>query len=51
VLTGQFNAASLKTFLKASGKAGKLKAHYLKYPRSSADFQPWETEALRLWKS
>lgn len=51
VVTGQFKAASLKTFMRASGKAGKLKAHYLKYPRSFSEFRAWETEALRMWKS
>lgn len=50
VLTGQFKAASLKTFLSASGKAGKLKALYLKYPQSPAGFRVWEAEALHLWK-
>lgn len=49
VITGQFSSASLKKFLGASGQAGKIKAHYLKYPVNMDKFEPWRAEAARLW--
>jgi digeranylgeranylglycerophospholipid reductase len=50
VVTGQFAGASLKTFLSASGQAGNIKAHYLKYPQNPDDFSGWMMEAKKLWK-
>lgn len=49
VITGQFALASLKKFLGASGQAGKIKEHYLKYPEDPEDFPAWRDEAARLW--
>lgn len=49
VITGQFASSSLKKFLGASGQASKIKEHYSKYPANPADFEPWRTEAKRLW--
>jgi hypothetical protein len=50
VLTGQFLFDSLKKFLSVSSKAGKLKAHYLKYPETPEGLAEWEGEAKKLWK-
>jgi flavin-dependent dehydrogenase len=50
VLTGQFSVNSLRKFLSASGKAGKIKTHYLQYPDSPSGFPAWEAEAKRLWE-
>jgi len=50
VVTGQFAGGSLKKFLSASGKAGAVKAHYLKYPRNPERFPEWMAEAKKLWK-
>ena len=49
VLSGQFTRNSLAKFLSASGKAGKIKAHYLIYPETPAEYTIWEVEARRLW--
>jgi len=49
VISGQFTAASLKKFLGASGQAGKIKAHYLKFPDNPEEFDAWRAEAARLW--
>ncbi|MFL7871208.1 MAG: NAD(P)/FAD-dependent oxidoreductase [Anaerolineales bacterium] len=49
VLTGQFSVTSLKKFLSISGKAGKLKAHYLQFPESSLGFAEWAHTARKLW--
>jgi len=50
VITGQFAGKSLNKFLSASSQAGKIKAHYLKYPKNSAEFPAWAEEAKKLWK-
>jgi len=50
VLSGQFRWNSLKKFLAASGKSGRLKAHYLNYPQSPDAFPAWAEEARRLWE-
>ena len=49
VITGQFKFSSLKKFLAASGTAGQLKAHYMKFPETSAGFEIWADEARSLW--
>jgi digeranylgeranylglycerophospholipid reductase len=49
VITGQFAFASLKKFLNASGQAGKIKTHYLKFPEDPAGFEAWEIIASNLW--
>jgi pyruvate-formate lyase-activating enzyme len=49
VITMRFSLRSLITFMKASSLAGKIKAHYLDYPKDPADFQPWADRAKRLW--
>jgi len=49
VLTGQFKYNSLKKFLSVSGRAGKLKAHYLQFPDSPQAFQEWAAAAKLLW--
>jgi flavin-dependent dehydrogenase len=50
VITGQFAGKSLKKFLSASGKAGKIKTHYLKYPGDPGGFPAWVEEAKLLWE-
>lgn len=50
VVTGQFAGTSLNKFLSASGQAGNIKAHYLKYPNDPAGFASWMAEARKLWK-
>ena len=49
VLSGQFTRNSLVKFLSASGKAGKIKEHYLRYPENPEGFLSWEVEARQLW--
>lgn len=49
VVSGQFSTGSLKKFLAASSRAGKIKEHYLKYPDTPAGFPAWQEEAARLW--
>ena len=50
VVTGQFASSSLKKFLSASGQAGNIKTHYLKYPKDPAGFSEWMEQAKKLWK-
>jgi digeranylgeranylglycerophospholipid reductase len=49
-LVGQFSWNSLTKFLSVSGKAGRIKEHYLKFPASLADFPAWEAKARQLWE-
>ncbi len=49
VLSGQFQASTLKILLRVSGQAGKLKKHYLHFPADPAAFPQWQAEAARLW--
>lgn len=48
-LTGRFSAASLGRLLDASSRAGRMKAHYLKFPATPADFDAWVKRARQLW--
>lgn len=50
VLTGQFSAASLQTFMKASSQAGKIKKHYINFPTDPAKFDSWAQDAKQLWR-
>ncbi len=50
VLTFQFSLESLRKFIKASSKAGKVKAHYLRYPKTSEGFEAWAETAQELWE-
>jgi hypothetical protein len=50
VITGQFKFSSLKKFLAASGTAGQLKAHYMRFPETPAGFEIWVDEARSLWR-
>lgn len=49
VIIGKFSANSLKKFIEISGRAGKLKAHYLLYPESPTAFPEWMAAARELW--
>jgi digeranylgeranylglycerophospholipid reductase len=49
VVTGRFSRVSLKKFLAASGQAGKIKSHYLRYPGNPEGFAAWASEAAQLW--
>ncbi len=49
VLTGQFELHSLKKFLAASTLAGRIKAHYLRFPAEPAGFDAWAARAKELW--
>ncbi len=49
VLTGQFGLASLQKFLSISGKAGKIRSHYLNYPDTPVEFPAWAGKAKQLW--
>lgn len=49
VISRQFSLDSLKKFLSASGRAGRIREHYLSFPGSPAGFDIWEKEARHLW--
>jgi digeranylgeranylglycerophospholipid reductase len=49
VITGQFQASTLKVLLTVSMQAGKLKSHYLKFPTDPELFPAWEKQAALLW--
>jgi digeranylgeranylglycerophospholipid reductase len=49
VISGKFSYTSLRKFLGASGNAGKIKTHYLAFPKKSDDFNDWHTKAAELW--
>jgi digeranylgeranylglycerophospholipid reductase len=50
VATRRFSAGSLKTFLAASGQAGKIKTHYQRFPADPDGFLPWAEAARALWE-
>ncbi len=50
VISGQFQASSLKTLLSVSTKASKLKKHYVNYPTDPDLFPAWEEKAATLWE-
>lgn len=50
VITGQFQASTLKILMKVSSQAGKLKKHYLQFPADPALFPAWEKKAAQLWE-
>jgi hypothetical protein len=49
VMTHQFAGGSLRQFVKASTSAGRLRAHYLRYPETPDGFDSWARQAARLW--
>ena len=48
-IAAEVAVTALRKFLDASGKAGKIKAHYLKFPETPAELPAWASETHRLW--
>lgn len=49
VITGQFQASTLKILMTVSSQAGKLKKHYQNFPADLQAFPAWEKQAALLW--
>ncbi len=49
VMTHRFAGGSLRRFVRASTSAGRLRAHYLRYPETPDGFDLWARQAARLW--
>ncbi|HEY9593176.1 MAG TPA: FAD-dependent oxidoreductase [Spirochaetia bacterium] len=49
VLTKRFSRTSFSRFLAASGRAGRIKEHYRRYPGTPAGLEAWVSEAAQLW--
>ena len=49
VVSGRFSWESFKRLLEVSGRAGKIRALYERFPENPARFEAWVAEARPLW--
>jgi flavin-dependent dehydrogenase len=49
VVSGRFSWESFRRLLEVSGRAGKIRALYERFPENPADFEAWVAEARPLW--
>ena len=49
VISGQFQASTLRVLLSVSTQAAKLKKHYENFPDDPKRFPAWEEKAAQLW--